>query len=279
MARNKLSFISEERKNTRRKHTAAAAAAVFLFVLISVFIFHAFRNDWDIARLLGARGTTAPATTEEPLTTTAPTTDEDHFGLLFVCADSSDEFSFSYVLDIYPTLHTLRITALGGDRILTTEGEITKLSDFFASSGIKALFDVLRIKNNLDLDRYVFITERNFRNLVNSFDSVIVDVPFTYQIHDGDSTVTVRSGANRMSSVSFLRYIKYAGTGTDLLKNQSDAHTAAFEQHFEEFVEGGTENFDLFLNLTSGNLSALDFVNLEGLFAEFFSETPVYEAY
>lgn len=151
---------------------------VILTTALVVFI----KNEGNIAGLLGARETT---TVTAAATTGAGSTEEDismpDMSFLVICHDDDKNISFAYVIEAKPGEQKVDITPLAPDASFTAEGQAVSLSGYFAAKGIKKTAQALRDENALPVDRYISVSEENFKDIVDIFGTVTVDVtsPFT----------------------------------------------------------------------------------------------------
>ena len=239
------------------KFTVLGCIAAFF---ISAFIMLA-ANDFDLSKALGAR----EAVTEKNEETTVQAVDtgaDIDFGeavnFLIFCTDKN-ELTFMQLVSVDAAGKKVRIKPIAPDYTLSfPSGEKTVSEAVKGESGsnICAAFSLKSVKT----DKYIFITEDNFKLLMSKLGSVPVEITGNYEFNIDAVKYTFAPGVQNMTSDMLLKFMKHARTGEEALRLQGAVTASIFKQHFTlANFQKGENFFSELINLVDTNITAFDY--------------------
>lgn len=220
------------------------------------------KNDYDFRKTLGIRqNENIEETTEEELNTEISRlqeTEGQKYNFLFVCAKNKD-IDFCQLVTFEPAAKAVSVHPVSADMVLkTAKGENT-VKSVFAGGGIGDLIAALE-KNAVSVSRYVLITEDNFVSLIQTLGAVDMMLEKDFAFAGDDLKYTFDAGRIAMNADALLQYMKFASSGDELLRLQSEAAAAIIRTHFvQENTEKGEEFFSRIINLVKTDISAFDY--------------------
>lgn len=252
----------------RRKKTPKYVALIVLLCIAalaaSVFIILAM-NDFDISKALGAR---QPEVTSETLADTASSgvnsAESDmpdvrsEYAFLVLCTDKS-ELMFSQLIYVEPAAARIKICPVSENRILKTEnGEIT-LAEAVRSTSLNSVCEAFAA-DNIKIDRYVHVTEENYRILLSNLGVVNVEIEEDCEFNVDAVKYTFSKGTQGMTSDMLIKYLRYAGDESSAAHIRATVTASVFRQHFTKSnFEKGESFFSSLINSVDSNITAFDY--------------------
>lgn len=251
----------------RRKKTPGYVTLIVVLCLVafavSVFIILA-ANDFDPGKALGARepeiteSSKETSTEEESSALTGETEFSDSVNFLFLCS-SDRELTFCQLISADQAAGKIKIKPLALDYVLNVGGTQKPLCDIFTQSSYSQITEAFAEKN-VNISRYVHITEDNFKRLIGILGGVTVEVDGNYEVQIDAVKYTFAPGVQDMTADMFFKYMKYAGQGELSLRLQANASAAVFRQYFTlENFNKGEKFFSSLINLVETNITAFDY--------------------
>ena len=261
---NVVSFAPQgEKKRRSIPHPVVlgVAACVAAF-LVSVLVILAV-NDFDIGKALGAREETkAPEENTEAVNGEEMLADTEVFGesltFLVLCSDE-DELTFCQLIGVDIAGKKVRIKPLPTDYSLTLPSGNSTLEEVFRKESLSVLAASFASRN-INIKKYIHVTEDNFRRLMSNLGSVSVEITGNYEFNIDAVKYTFTPGVQNMAPDTLIKYMKYSETGENALRLQANASAAVFRQHFtKENLNRGESFFSTLINLVDTNITAFDY--------------------
>lgn len=252
----------------RRKRTPAYVTLIvvlcFVAFAVSVFVILA-ANDFDFGKALGAREAqeteAAETLTDEMSSTVNVSTDistAESVNFLFLCS-SDTGLTFCQLISVDPAAGKVKIKPLALDYVLDAGGEQGALSEVFLRSSYARITEAFAAKN-VNISKYVHVTEDNFKRLIGILGGVSVRVEADCEVQIDAVKYTFTAGEQTMTADMFFRYMKYAGSGEIALRLQANATADVFRQYFTlENFNKGEKFFSSLINLVETDITAFDY--------------------
>lgn len=265
----------------KKKHIPGyVKITVFLCIaafFISVFVMLAV-NDFDLGKALGARE--AVTENEEETTESTAVTDvnielTEAVNFLVFCTDKN-ELTFSQLISVDAAARKVRIKPIALDYgLVFPTGEKTLSQAVKTESGSNICFAFS--EKSVNVEKYVFVTEDNFKRLMSHLGAVPVQINGSYEFNIDAVKYTFSPGVQNMTSDVLLKFMKYARQGEEALRIQGDVTASIFRQHFTlENFQKGESFFSELINLVDSNITAFDYGKAKDVLALLLSgETEV----
>ena len=262
---NIVSFAPQgEKKKHRIPHIISISVVGCLVAfLVSVFTILAI-NDFDISKALGARQ--EDVETEE---TTVGASDvgegasgmtdfKESFTFLALCSEK-EELTFCQLISVDIANGKIRVKPLPLDyRLVLANGE-TDISEVFRKDSLSVLAAAFSSRN-INIKKYVHVTEDNFRRLMSKLGAVSVEITGSYEFNIDAVKYTFAPGVQNMTSDTLLKYMKFSETGEAQLRLQGNVVASIFRQHFtKENFGKGESFFSTLINLVDTNITVFDY--------------------
>lgn len=230
--------------------------------LVSVFVILAV-NDFDIGRALGAREETLPheeTTAEENAADVLADTEafRESLTFLLLCSDD-DGLVFCQLAGVDIAGKKVRIKPVPTDYTLVLPSGEATVSEVFGKQSLSVLAASFASRN-INIKKYIHVTEDNLRRLLSNLGSVYVEVTGNYEFNIDAVKYTFTPGVQNMAPDTLIKYMKYSETGETVLRLQANTAAAVFRQHFtKENLNKGESFFSTLINLVDTNITAFDY--------------------
>lgn len=230
--------------------------------LVSVFVILAV-NDFDIGRALGAREETLPheeTTAEENAADVLADTEafRESLTFLLLCSDD-DGLVFCQLAGVDIAGKKVRIKPVPTDYTLVLPSGEATVSEVFGKQSLSVLAASFASRN-INIKKYIHVTEDNLRRLLSNLGSVDVEVTGNYEFNIDAVKYTFTPGVQNMAPDTLIKYMKYSETGETVLRLQANTAAAVFRQHFtKENLNKGESFFSTLINLVDTNITAFDY--------------------
>lgn len=230
--------------------------------LVSVLVILAV-NDFDIGRALGAREETLPheeTTAEENAADVLADTEafRESLTFLLLCSDD-DGLVFCQLAGVDIAGKKVRIKPVPTDYTLVLPSGEATVSEVFAKQSLSVLAASFASRN-INIKKYVHVTEDNLRRLLSNLGPVDVEVTGNYEFNIDAVKYTFAPGVQNMAPDTLIKYMKYSETGETVLRLQANTAAAVFRQHFtKENLNKGESFFSTLINLVDTNITAFDY--------------------
>ena len=230
--------------------------------LVSVLVILAV-NDFDIGKALGARDETLPSeetTAEENAADVLADTEAFREALTFLILCSDDDgLVFCQLAGVDIAGKKVRLKPLPTDYTLTLPSGESTVSEIFGKQSLSVLAASFASRN-INIKKYIHVTEDNLRRLLSNLGSVEVEVTGNYEFNIDAVKYTFTPGVQNMAPDTLIKYMKYAETGETVLRLQANTAAAVLRQHFtKENLNKGESFFSTLINLVDTNITAFDY--------------------
>lgn len=268
--RDVLNFAPGGEKKRRNVPVFAGVIVVICLVLFaaSVFVILAV-NDFDIGKALGARDAENESVTEETGTAeeeslTGEAVEAAAVNFLVLCSDSR-ELTFCQLVSVDAARSEIKIKPLPSDYMLDTDSGKIALGALFGKASYQEIGEAF-IPKGIRVSRYVHVTEDNFKRIMSNIGQVPVQINGYYEFNIDAVKYTFSPGVQNMTSDTLLKFMKYAASGEEMLRIQSNAVADIFRQHFtKENFEKGESFFSKIINYVDSDITAFDYNAVKGV--------------
>ena len=261
---NVVSFApgGEKKKRSLPHPVIFGVALCVAAFLVSVFVILAV-NDFDIGKALGAREeTSAPeeTTAGESIEDVLADTEGFRESLTFLILCSDDEgLVFCQLAGVDIAGKKIRIKPLPTDYTLVLPSGEASVSEVFSKESLSILAASFASRN-INIKKYVHVTEDNLRRLLSNLGSVEIEVTGSYEFNIDAVKYTFTPGVQHMAPDTLIKYMRHSETGEAQLRLQANAAAAVFRQHFtKENLSRGESFFSTLINLVDTNITAFDY--------------------
>ena len=262
---NVVSFApAGEKKKRRIPHIVSISVVLCLVAFISSVLVILAINDFDISKALGARQAAGEA---EETTASAAAENEslsqigdfkESFTFLALCSDN-EQLTFCQLVSVDIANCKIRVKPLPPDYKLTVSSEEYELEEVFRRESLSVLAASFSSRN-INIKKYVHVTEDNFRRLMSNLGAVAVEITGNYEFNIDAVRYTFSPGVQNMTSDTLLKYMKFSESGEAALRLQGNAVAAIFRQHFtKENFGKGESFFSTLINLVDTNITVFDY--------------------
>ncbi len=267
--------------NRRRRTPGYVGFIVFACIALfvgSVLIILAI-NDFDIGRALGAREAETEATDDgssSSLSVSASPKPElssrEEYTFLVICSDKS-EVLFAQLIYVRPADAQIKIVPVPEDRAMKTEDGEMSFSDMFRTASLGTLCEAFS-RDSVNVDRYVHVTEENYRILLSNLGAVSVQVEEHCEFNVDAVKYTFEPGIREMTSDMLIKYLKYAGNEKNRDRIRALVTLSVFRQHFTKSnFEKGEGFFSSLINSVDSNITAFDYGAAKPIIESMLSDT------
>lgn len=187
-----LSFVSKDKKNSKRFKSFIVAFVAFVLLLGSVSALMFMKSiDFDLKNLVSSAETTTEQVTE---TTTAPVALNGSSNILLAVRNIDSKITVAFVISTDFTSKTINIRAINDN-----------LENY---SGVLALRDAVSSSLNINIDRYIYTSESSFKEFLGKLGDITVNLPAS--VNDKNLGLILNEGAQSLSSDLFYKYLLYA---------------------------------------------------------------------
>ena len=144
-------------------------------------------------------------------------------------------------------------------------------ADSASQTNVKDLIESVSRKYNTDIDKYVIVTEKNFKDFIYAIGLPEYDFPEKIEYNADGFSLNLLSGNQKLTGDKLFKYIVYTGMGNSdyALNKQGEVIAELLRQKLnEENSERGEELFGRLANLSSTDIKIVDYAK----YKEFLSE-------
>jgi len=262
---------------TKKRVIMAVLAAFFCGTVIFVVLLAV--NDFSLERFLGMEPSESSQTDEsadaedESPEPAALFSDENAVTVMLLCSDEKS-VTFCDLISFSAAENSVKVKPVSTELMMSYGGREKTFGELFADFGaseIASAFD----EKNITVNRYISVTEENFRTLIQKLGNVRVYFP-----NDVDFTVdSIRyqyfTGTREINSDALLSVMKNAFSGDSALSFQAQAIGSIIDSYFTpELFEKDDGIISRWFNLIDGNFSAFDYAEHKNEIISFFSGDP-----
>lgn len=272
-----IDFNRDTVKRKTRGRIILAVCAAFVCGA-ALFIALLAKNDFSFTKFIGLAETDASdapeaSSDENPSEPAALFSDKNAPTILLVCADER-EVTFCDVISFSKSENSVKVKPVSPELKLSYAGREQTLRELFRDFGAYEIAEALGEKN-IGINRYICVTEQNFKSLIQKLGNVSVYFPNDVDFSVDSIRYQYYSGTHEISSDALLNVMKNAFSGDSALSFQANAVAGILKTYFTPALfEKDDSFFSGLLNLISGNVSALDLADHKSAIIEFLSGEP-----
>lgn len=257
--KSKLHFTSEQHEKTKRFRAFIVAFAAFILVLGSVSTLIFMKSiDFDLHNLLNA--------SENLETTTEQTTTAENMiavrdaAVLLVCCDAQEQLTMLSIVRADAEQNRITVCALDTDAAVSAAGDMS-FQTVFEKNGLAGLKNAVSAAYQVQIDRYVKLTETNLKKAVSAVGEVTLLIPETISYRSSDFGLYLDAGEQTLTGDLLVKYLRF----TDI--NGKSQATAALVKATLQSLSGKNceKQFNTLFNLSDTNFSIVDITDSSGL--------------
>lgn len=257
--KSKLHFTSEQHEKTKRFRAFIIAFAAFILVLGSVSTLIFMKSiDFDLHNLLNA--------SENPETTTEQTTAAENMiavrdaAVLLVCCDAQEQLTMLSIVRADAEQNRITVCALDTDAAVSAAGDMS-FQTVFEKNGLAGLKNAVSAVYQVQIDRYVKLTETNLKKAVSAVGEVTLLIPETISYRSSDFGLYLDAGEQTLTGDLLVKYLRFTDT------NGKSQATAALVKATLQSLSGKNceKQFNTLFNLSDTNFSIVDITDSSGL--------------
>ena len=257
--KSKLHFTSEQHEKTKRFRAFIIAFAAFILVLGSVSTLIFMKSiDFDLHNLLNA--------SENPETTTEQTTAAENMiavrdaAVLLVCCDAQEQLTLLSIVRADAEQNRITVCALDTDAAVSAAGDMS-FQTVFEKNGLAGLKNAVSAAYQVQIDRYVKLTETNLKKTVSAVGEVTLLIPETISYRSSDFGLYLDAGEQTLTGDLLVKYLRFTDT------NGKSQATAALVKATLQSLSGKNceKQFNTLFNLSDTNFSIVDITDSSGL--------------
>lgn len=155
----------------------------------------------------------------------------------------------------------IRAFSLDPASIAIVEGQSDSLQEHFLSGDAAQLNLAVSTLLGKEIDRYAGMSDKNFIRIIRELGPVEVYVEQDVYYVEGDISLQLRQGLQKLDYNNLSNYLKYAlRNKRELLDLQADAMTFMLDSYLrEDILQKGEPLFTRLINLTQSDISAYDY--------------------
>ena len=202
--------------------------------------------------------------TTEVVTTTQPVAEKQFEGFCVfavgVTDDEKKELHFAQLISVDLSEKTVRIVPVSSNEKVGK----TKISTE-ALKGGEAFKKILSEKYTVNVDRYVLLTETQYKSVFRTMGNIIINIPSAVEYDTDDMFLEMNKGENELTPEKVSKYMKYLCETLDSEKSaQMNAQItlASFNSFFtaEKFIDADSL-FEKVINNCHTDITIVDFTN------------------
>lgn len=200
----KLDFSSEEKKNSKRMKYFIISFAAFIVVLGSISLLMFMKSlNFDLDNLKTPAG---ESTTEAASEQTSEAVEMvGRSNILFICADSDDALSFSFLIKSDMPEAQIKVYGISGDTASASGENPVTFAEHYKKFGAAGLRESVKNAYGIDIDRYVKVSDSQFKAFASKTGDVTVNIPAAVNTVD----LSLDAGEQSLSGDLLLKYLKY----------------------------------------------------------------------
>lgn len=265
MARYGLDLERKNKFDSKRKRTFIILFLCFCLLLGTASTLLLWRSlEYDFNNIFG--GDTEESTTpvNEELTE-APVYEGSAVFFLAVTSDDKTAVRFINLISVDLFDKTIRVVPVDANKMLvngqmTLANAVVKQSrEFLITEAEKVLFT--------EIDRYVILTESNYKTMFNYFGDVEVFLEEEIAYDTEDMFLELKRGKNTLTPEKAYKYMKYVSStysGIKASEKNADVIVAAFSAFYTLENDANSEAiFTKIINYCETDISIVDFINVK----------------
>lgn len=254
-SRNGLNYSRKNSEKSKKFKAFIISFAAFIIVLgaISLLMFMKSLN-FNLKNMLPSPDESTSESVSQQSSSAQKLTGGINIAVL--CGNTDGDLSFAFLIE--SDYEKMEAQAVYVPITLTASygGVTSSLNDHFKNRGAESYVSALEDYSGIDIDKYIFVNEVQFKNLMAKFEDVTVNVP---QAISGENSggLNLNKGPQNLTSDLLLKYIKYADN-TEKAKAFCNMLSVIFSQ---KNVDSLDKLFSSLANNSQTDISIIDFSN------------------
>ncbi len=256
----KLDFSSNEKKNSKRIKYFIVSFAAFTVVLGSISLLMFMKTlDFDLGNL---KSSALESTTEAESEQTSEIAEmSGKSNILFICADSDGGLLFSFLIKSNMPETRIEVYGISGSTVSEAGGVSLTFDGHYKKFGAAGLREAVKSAYSVNIDRYVKVSEAQFKSFVSKTGDITVNVPAAVS----SGGLSLDAGEQSLSSDLLLKYLKYCSED-----EKNSAFCAFLSTVFgEDNLNSMDSLFSYLANNSETDISIVDFTNKKGELSAF----------
>ncbi len=252
-----------QRKNKKRKTTALISLFIcFVILLGSASTFLLWRSlNYDFNNIFNKtneESTTSPATTVK---TDSIVYEDKAIFLVAVTSDDQKELRFINLVDV--DLGEKNIRVIPFDHTQKSKNEKLTYEKVLVDRGIKAVVSCVEADMNIDVNRYVLLTDTGYKSVFRALGDVTVNVNKDIEYDTPDMFLELKRGENTIAPEKVFKYMKYiceTEKGYECSRLNAEVVVSAFESFYNiEKFNSADSLFSKLINYCKSDISIVDY--------------------
>lgn len=247
MSKNKNLFEKSARdKGAFKYFLIAFGAFVLVLGLASMFLFM-YSIDFDFNNFLDKpdkETTESTESTTEPVYSVNSLTGKST--VLFVCADSKEEFDFAFTVECDFNSKAMTVKCLDEKSRITLNGNLSTCGEVYKNYSIQELKSAFSESFEINVDKYFICDRAGAKEILSLFDGVTVNVAENIDYDSNGITLELNEGRQTISGAYTLNYLLISDNSTrekiacDIINSVLTPQYADNSQNlFTDFVNAG----------------------------------------
>lgn len=257
--KSRLRFTSEQRRKTKRFRAFIVTFVAFVLVLgsFSTLLFMKSLN-FDIQNMLKSPEN-AETTTESTTAPQATVTVRDA-AVLLVCCDTDEKLTLLAVVRADAGQNRVSVCALETETSYAALMDMS-LQTVFEKSGLAGLKNAVASTYQLQIDRYIKLTESNLKKAVSAIGEVSLQIPEPISYRGSDFSLFLDAGEQALTGDLLVKYLRFAA-----LDGKGQAAAALARATLQSLNGNNREKqFNTLFNLSDTDFSIVDLTDTSGL--------------
>ncbi len=265
MARYGLDLERKNKFDSKRKRAFIILFLCFCLLLGTASTLLLWRSlEYDFNNIFGDDTEESTAPVNEELTE-APVYEGSAVFFLAVTSDDKTTVRFINLISVDLFDKTIRVVPVDANKMLvggqmTLANAVVKQSrEFLITEAEKILFT--------EIDRYVILTESNYKTMFNYFGDVEVFLEEEIAYDTEDMFLELKRGKNTLTPEKAYKYMKYVSStysGIKASEKNADVIVAAFSAFYTLENDANSEAiFTKIINYCETDISIVDFINVK----------------
>ena len=252
---NKLNYSRKNTEKSKKFRSFIISFIAFVIVLgaISLLMFMKSLN-FNLKNLLPS---SEESTSENTLQQSTPGQNlTGGISVAVLCGNTDGDLSFAFLIKSDYEKMKAEVVYIPITLTASYSGVTSSLNDHFKNSGVDSYVQAFEDYSGIDIDKYIFVNEVQFKNFMAKFKDVTVDIP--QDINGGNSVgLILNKGPQNLTSDLLLKYIKYADN-FEKTKAFCNMLSVVFEQKNSESLD---KLFSYLANNSQTDISIIDFTD------------------
>ncbi len=251
--RKKLNYSMKNSEKSKRFKTFIISFVAFIIVLgtISLLMFMKSLN-FNLKNMLPSSGESTSA--EESVQSELTQKYSGGISVAVLCGNTDGDLSFAFLVKSDYEKMTADTVYVPITLTASYGGVTSTLNDHFKYRGAESYVHALEDYSGLDIDKYIFVNEVQFKNFMAKFEDVTVDVPQAINAASSGG-LNLNKGPQNLTSDLLLKYIKYADN-IEKTKAFCNMLSVVFDS---KNVDGLESLFSYLANNSQTDISIIDF--------------------